>query len=92
MARKKPWLCPSVARGHERDCVEASTLNALYPARRYEKLRRWDDALDAYHRRLAEPPTEGGESARAEAAEGCMRCLTHLGEWEQAVQLAEREW
>ena len=52
----------------------------------YEKLRRWDEALGAYRRRLAEEP------ASTDATEGCLRCLSALGEWEELGALAGQHW
>jgi FKBP12-rapamycin complex-associated protein len=56
----------------------------------YEKLRRWEDALDAYQRRLDDSDIDAPQ--RTEATEGCMRCLSALGEWERLNSLAEKSW
>ncbi|ODV91704.1 hypothetical protein CANCADRAFT_46867 [Tortispora caseinolytica NRRL Y-17796] len=52
----------------------------------YEKLQRWDDALEAYDRREKEEP------GSIEVTMGKMRCLHALGEWEQLSQLAQEKW
>lgn len=52
----------------------------------YEKLQRWDDALEAYNRREKEEP------ASMEVTMGKMRCLHALGEWEQLSKLAQERW
>ena len=51
----------------------------------YEKLNRWDEALEAYRVRLQTDPG-------TEAREGYMRCLHALGEWEQLQELAQQTW
>lgn len=52
----------------------------------YEKLQRWDDALEAYNRREKEDPDS------MEVTMGKMRCLHALGEWEQLSKLAQERW
>lgn len=52
----------------------------------YEKLQRWDDALEAYNRRELEEPDS------MEVTMGKMRCLHALGEWEQLSKLAQERW
>lgn len=52
----------------------------------YEKLQRWDDALEAYNRR------EVNEPDSMEVTMGKMRCLHALGEWEQLSKLAQERW
>ncbi|AMD21577.1 HFL279Cp [Eremothecium sinecaudum] len=52
----------------------------------YEKLQRWDDALNAYNRREA-----AGEDT-IEVTMGKMRSLHALGEWEQLSKLASEKW
>ncbi|CAN6610146.1 serine/threonine-protein kinase Tor2p [Trichomonascus vanleenenianus] len=51
----------------------------------YEKLQRWEDALEAYNKR-----SEAEESM--EVTMGKMRCLHALGEWEQLSKLAQEKW
>lgn len=51
----------------------------------YEKLQRWDDALEAYNRRDKEHDS-------MEVTMGKMRCLHALGEWEQLSKLAQERW
>ncbi|KAI8609347.1 hypothetical protein BC830DRAFT_1151012 [Chytriomyces sp. MP71] len=50
----------------------------------YEKLNRWEDALNAYQHCLLP------ESAAKLI--GQMRCLQHLGEWDQLSYLAKQNW
>ncbi|AAS53791.2 AFR420Wp [Eremothecium gossypii ATCC 10895] len=52
----------------------------------YEKLQRWDDALNAYNQREA-----AGEDT-IEVTMGKMRSLHALGEWEQLSQLGAEKW
>lgn len=52
----------------------------------YEKLGRWEDALDAYERRQAEQP------ASLAIVLGRMRCLKNLGEWQKLDELARSAW
>jgi len=51
----------------------------------YEKLNRWDEALEAYGARLH-------DDSGTEAREGYMRCLHALGEWEQLQDMAQDTW
>ncbi|EFJ44271.1 target of rapamycin, growth-regulatory PI3K-like protein kinase [Volvox carteri f. nagariensis] len=56
----------------------------------YEKLCRWDEALDAYERRLQrEAP---GSIEYHTALLGKMRCLANLAEWENLSNLCRTEW
>ena len=52
----------------------------------YEKLERWEDALDAYDR----SEKEHGETR--EILIGRMTCLHALGEWHQLGDMVERHW
>lgn len=52
----------------------------------YEKLQRWDDALEAYNRRELEEPDS------MEVTMGKMRCLHALGEWDQLSKLTQERW
>ena len=52
----------------------------------YEKLERWDDALDAYERKQVEDPNS------FDLKHGRMRCLHALGEWESLSVLAKENW
>lgn len=52
----------------------------------FEKLERWDEALNAYNRR----EEEGMESF--ETIMGRMRCLHALGEWDLLSNLAQQKW
>lgn len=52
----------------------------------YEKLQRWDDALNAYNQREA-----AGEDS-IEVTIGKMRSLHALGEWDQLSELAADKW
>lgn len=55
----------------------------------YEKLGRWEAALDSYSRRCAAAgPAEEREAARL----GRMRCLAALAEWEELLGMAQEEW
>lgn len=57
---------------------------------RYEKLQRWDEALEAYERRLTrETP---GSVEYHSALLGRMRCLGALAEWEALSALCRQEW
>jgi phosphatidylinositol kinase/protein kinase (PI-3 family) len=53
---------------------------------RYEKLQRWEDALEAYERKQLEQPSS------ADLALGRMRCLRALGEWDRLAQLSSDQW
>lgn len=52
----------------------------------FEKLHRWEEALQAYERK----EQEAGPSI--ETTMGKMRCLHALGEWELLSQLAQDKW
>ena len=52
----------------------------------YEKLQRWDDALDAYQRRWQEDPTGW------EALLGVLRCQHALGDWDRLSETAASTW
>ncbi|ODQ63316.1 FAT-domain-containing protein [Nadsonia fulvescens var. elongata DSM 6958] len=52
----------------------------------YEKLQRWDDALEAYNRR------EANDSDSMDIIMGKMRCLHALGEWDLLEDLALEKW
>ena len=52
----------------------------------FEKLGRWDEALQAYQNREREDPT------KFEITMGKMRCLHALGEWDLLSNLAEDKW
>ena len=52
----------------------------------FEKLQRWEEALQAYQRREKDDP------ANFEITMGKMRCLHALGEWDLLSNLAEEKW
>ena len=52
----------------------------------FEKLGRWDEALQAYQRREIEEP------AQFEVTMGKMRCLHALGEWDLLSNVAQEKW
>jgi FKBP12-rapamycin complex-associated protein len=52
----------------------------------YEKLQRWEDALQAYEKRSPE------EQDTFAVTMGKMRCLHALGEWDHLSQLAQDKW
>ncbi|KAK9465831.1 armadillo-type protein [Lipomyces arxii] len=52
----------------------------------YEKLQRWEDALEAYNRREKDEPDS------LDITMGKMRCLHALGEWELLSELAHTKW
>ncbi|KAK9379012.1 armadillo-type protein [Kockiozyma suomiensis] len=52
----------------------------------YEKLQRWEDALEAYNRREKDEPDS------LDITMGRMRCLHALGEWDLLSQLAHEKW
>ncbi|KAF2487814.1 TOR1 phosphatidylinositol 3-kinase [Neohortaea acidophila] len=54
----------------------------------YEKLQRWEDALDQYQKR----EREEGENAGFDVIMGKMRCLHALGEWDTLSSIAEDKW
>lgn len=53
----------------------------------YEKLQRWEDALNAYNQREA-----AGDTSTIEVTMGKMRSLHALGEWDQLSELAAEKW
>ncbi|ELU37824.1 phosphatidylinositol 3-kinase tor2 [Rhizoctonia solani AG-1 IA] len=52
----------------------------------YEKLGKWEDALQAYNRKIGE------EAEQPEVIIGKMRCLHALGEWDQLASMVETKW
>lgn len=52
----------------------------------YEKLQRWDEALEGYIER------ERTDGETLDTTLGKMRCLHALGEWEALSQLADEKW
>ncbi|KAI9833190.1 MAG: hypothetical protein M1819_003813 [Sarea resinae] len=52
----------------------------------FEKLQRWEEALQAYQRREVEEP------GSFEVTMGKMRCLHALGEWDVLSTLAQDKW
>jgi FKBP12-rapamycin complex-associated protein len=56
----------------------------------YEKLQRWDEALEAYQRKRA--TTESGHPAAVKLVLGEMRCLNALAEWEHLSRLCREFW
>lgn len=56
----------------------------------FEKLQRWDDALESYNRKIAETVSQGGDPM--EFTLGKMRCLHALGEWDQLSKMAQELW
>ncbi|GIL87381.1 hypothetical protein Vretimale_1690 [Volvox reticuliferus] len=56
----------------------------------YEKLCRWDEALDAYEKRLM--AVTPGSVEYHTALLGKMRCLANLAEWENLSNLCRSEW
>ncbi|CAO3668466.1 unnamed protein product [Umbelopsis vinacea] len=52
----------------------------------YEKLHRYQDALDAYERQQLEKPAD------MDITLGRMRCLHALGEWDRLAALAQDKW
>ncbi|KAK7686283.1 hypothetical protein QCA50_010507 [Cerrena zonata] len=52
----------------------------------YERLGRWQEALQTYEKRALEDPNS------QDLAFGRMRCLHALGEWEQLALAAEEHW
>ncbi|KAK9470032.1 armadillo-type protein [Dipodascopsis tothii] len=52
----------------------------------YEKLHRWEDALEAYSRRERDEPDS------MEVTMGKMRCFHALGEWDLLSKLAQEKW
>ena len=58
----------------------------------YEKLERWEEALEAYRRRERDLGRDADDTTTFEILMGKMRCLHALGEWEQLSTLAEQKW
>lgn len=56
----------------------------------YEKLQRWDEALEAYEKKARAAPT--GSAVWVEAALGRLRCLAALAEWDRLSALTREEW
>eukprot|EP00976_Prorocentrum_cordatum_P107645 1194677-Prorocentrum_minimum.AAC.6 len=56
----------------------------------YEKLQRWDEALEAYQRKRA--TTESGNSSAVKLVLGEMRCLHALAEWDHLSRLCREFW
>lgn len=52
----------------------------------YEKLGKWNEALDAYNRKLEDDPED------SEIQIGRMRCLHALGEWEDLADCVQSKW
>jgi FKBP12-rapamycin complex-associated protein len=52
----------------------------------FEKLQRWDDALEAYEVRQLELPDD------VELTTGRMRCLQALGEWSRLLTIGQKLW
>ena len=52
----------------------------------YEKLNKWQDALDAYERHQLEEPNNINLKL------GRMRCLAALGNWQRLHRLAKHAW
>ena len=52
----------------------------------FEKLQRWDEALQAYQKREKE------DAESIEVTMGKMRCFHALGEWDLLSNLAEEKW
>ena len=56
----------------------------------YEKLERWDAALEAYERKSAAAPAQS--VAYLEGKLGSMRCLAALAEWEKLGAICKDMW
>ena len=52
----------------------------------YEKLQRWDDALEAYERKQL------SDRSSLDYTLGRMRCLASLGEWDRLSHIANTLW
>ena len=52
----------------------------------YERLHRWQEALNAYNRKAKNEPDS------PEIILGRMRCLHALGEWEQLAAQVDAYW
>ncbi|EHL03180.1 putative Phosphatidylinositol 3-kinase tor2 [Glarea lozoyensis 74030] len=55
----------------------------------FEKLERWEEALEFYKKREQEFP---GDADTIEVIMGKMRCLHALGEWDSLSSLAQDKW
>ena len=55
----------------------------------YEKLGRWEEALDVWRERATDPETTFDESA---IAMGQLQCLHALGEWEALSEHVQARW
>lgn len=56
----------------------------------FEKLERWEEALEFYKQREAETAQSGGkESEKIDVIMGKMRCLNALGEWDSLSAMAQ---
>eukprot|EP01094_Clydonella_sp_ATCC50884_P002485 TRINITY_DN1189_c0_g1_i1.p1 TRINITY_DN1189_c0_g1~~TRINITY_DN1189_c0_g1_i1.p1 ORF type:complete len:2421 (+),score=972.86 TRINITY_DN1189_c0_g1_i1:126-7265(+) len=58
----------------------------------YEKLQRWDQALDAYSKMESALGRSASPEQRLELSLGRMRCMHALGEWEQLATLSQSVW
>ena len=58
----------------------------------YEKLNRWDEALDAYERKYGATASNPRAPAHIDAALGRLRCLAALAEWNKLSNVARDEW
>lgn len=56
----------------------------------FEKLERWDEALEFYEQREREQPEDG--AAQIEIVMGKMRCLHALGQWDALATIASNTW
>lgn len=56
----------------------------------FEKLERWDEALQFYNKRVQEIPED--QAVPIEIVMGKMRCLNALGEYDALAQLATTTW
>ncbi|KAI9746692.1 MAG: phosphatidylinositol kinase- protein kinase tor1 [Claussenomyces sp. TS43310] len=55
----------------------------------FEKLERWEEALEFYKQREAEVANSGEEQSRIDIMMGKMRCLHALGDWDTLSALAQ---
>jgi FKBP12-rapamycin complex-associated protein len=55
----------------------------------FEKLERWEEALEAYKKREQEHPEQADTF---DVIMGKMRCLHALGEWDSLSSLAQEKW
>ncbi|KAK7995148.1 armadillo-type protein [Apiospora arundinis] len=56
----------------------------------FEKLERWDEALDSYNKREANVPAD--QAIPIDIVMGKMRCFHALGEWDALAGLAGNTW